>query len=214
MDNEDRMRTVANSTISPLVNFFAESAECDIKSINEFCSRIATHTAGLHDELTKDYLTGVKGAAPASPYLNKTKGMYEYIRKTLGVKMHGYENYTGFVGGLCVDELSIGENISIIYEVSCLSPSMDNHLQTFFRPSEMARCKMSWFLCSLPESHWDIIILCKCRQSLNKEGFSWIYQVKRRSIELVTWCLKSMHLTFEKRRKWIKTMQRTETLQH
>lgn len=133
MDNEDRMRVVANSTTSPLVNFFAESTECDIKSINEFCSQVATHTAGLHDELTKDYLTGVKGAAPASPYLNKTKGMYEYIRKTLGVKMHGYENYTGFVGGLCADELSIGENISIIYEVSCSLPFMDDHLQTFFQ---------------------------------------------------------------------------------
>ena len=143
MDNEDRMRVVANSTTSPLVNFFAESAECDIKSINEFCSQIAAHTAGLHDELTEDYLTGVKGAAPASPYLNKTKEMYEYIRKTLGVKMHGYENYTGFVGGLCADELSIGENISIIYEVSCSLPFIDDHLQTFFRPSEMERCIMS-----------------------------------------------------------------------
>lgn len=116
MDNEDRMRMVANSTTSPLVNFLAEYTECDVKPINEFCSRIATHTAGLYDELTRDYLVGVKGAVPASPYLGKTKGMYEYVRKTLGIKMHGYENYTGFASGLCVDELSIGENISIIYE--------------------------------------------------------------------------------------------------
>jgi phenylalanine ammonia-lyase len=119
MDNEDRMRTVANSTASTLVNFFAESGG-DLKAINEFCSRVASHTAGIHDELRKDYLTGVKGAVPASPYLSKTKGVYEYIRETLGVKMHGIENYTGFVNGLSVDELSIGENISTIYEV-CFS---------------------------------------------------------------------------------------------
>lgn len=116
MDNEDRMRIVANSTASALVNFFADSGRSDIKTINEFCSRVASHTAALHDELRKDYLTGVKGAAPASPYLSKTKGIYEYVRETLGIKMHGFENYTGFINGLGVDDVSIGENISIIYE--------------------------------------------------------------------------------------------------
>jgi phenylalanine ammonia-lyase len=118
MDNEDRMRVVADSTTSTLVNFFAESDGCNLKKIHEFCSRVASHTAGVHDELRKDYLTGVKGTTPASPYLSGTKGVYEYIRETLGVKMHGYENYYGFANGLCVDELSIGENISTIYEVS------------------------------------------------------------------------------------------------
>ncbi|KXN85379.1 Phenylalanine ammonia-lyase [Leucoagaricus sp. SymC.cos] len=116
MDNEDRMRAVADSTTSTLVNFFAESDGVDLKTINEFCSRVASHTAGIHDELRKDFLTGLKGATPASPYLSRTKAVYEHIRETLGVKMHGFENYTGFVNGLCVDELSIGEKISIIYE--------------------------------------------------------------------------------------------------
>ncbi|KAJ3568390.1 hypothetical protein NP233_g5747 [Leucocoprinus birnbaumii] len=116
MDNEDRMRSAAHMTTPTLVKFFADSNGCDLKMINEFCSRVTSHAAGIHDELRKDYLTGVKGATPASPYLSKTKGLYEYIRETLGVRMHGYENYSGFVNGLGVDDVSIGENISIIYE--------------------------------------------------------------------------------------------------
>lgn len=123
MDNEDRMRVVANSTTSTLVNFFTESGGCDLKSISEFCSRVASHAAGVHDELRKDYLTGLKGSAPASPYLSKTKGVYEYIRETLGIRMHGFENYSGFVNGLGVDDVSVGENISTIYEVCVHSTS-------------------------------------------------------------------------------------------
>lgn len=142
---------VANSTTSPLVNFLAEYTECDVKPINEFCSRIATHTAGLYDELTRDYLVGVKGAVPASPYLGKTKDMYEYVRKTLGIKMHGYENYTGFASGLCVDELSIGENISIIYEVRCPFPFVDDHLFLTFLSGHSrwkdAKCRCFFVRC-------------------------------------------------------------------
>lgn len=151
MDNKDRMRMVANSTTSPLVNFLAEYTECDVKPINEFCSRIATHTAGLYDELTRDYLVGAKGAVPASPYLGKTKDMYEYVRKTLGIKMHGYENYTGFASGLCVDELSIGENISIIYEVRCPFPFVDDHLFLTFLSGHSrwkdAKCRCFFVRC-------------------------------------------------------------------
>jgi phenylalanine ammonia-lyase len=117
MDNEDCMRAVANSTASTLVKFFSDSSNCDLKSINEFCSRVASHCAGVHDELRKDYLTGLKGSTPASPYLSKTRVVYEYIRERLSVKMHGLENYNGFMNGLGVDAASIGENISIIYEV-------------------------------------------------------------------------------------------------
>lgn len=117
MDNEDCMRVVANSTASTIVGFFSESGKCDLKSVNEFCSRVASHCAGVHDELRRDYLTGLKGSAPASPYLGKTRVVYEYIRETLDIKMHGLENYTGFINGLGVDAVSIGENISIIYEV-------------------------------------------------------------------------------------------------
>lgn len=137
MDNEDCMLAVANSTTSTLVKFFAESGNCDLKSLNEFCSRVASHSAGVQDELRKDYLTGLKGSTPASSYLSKTRVVYEYIRETLGVKMHGLENYSGFVNGLGVDAVSIGENISIIYEVGDLSTFMVKS------PVLIIRCRLS-----------------------------------------------------------------------
>lgn len=118
MDNMDRMRTVANSTTTTLVQFFSASASgCELKTINEFCARVAYHSGALLDELRKDYLTGIKGNAPASPYLGKTRPVYEFVRETLGVKMHGSENYGNFANGLNADEVSIGENISTVYEV-------------------------------------------------------------------------------------------------
>lgn len=42
--------------------------------------------------------------------------VYQYIRTTLGVKMHGHENNTVFANGLGGDDVSIGENISAIQE--------------------------------------------------------------------------------------------------
>ncbi|KAF9451928.1 phenylalanine ammonium lyase [Macrolepiota fuliginosa MF-IS2] len=117
MDNVDRMEVVADSTTATLVKFFADSStRCELKTISEFCGRVSSHAAALYDELRKDYLTGVKGSTPASPYLSKTKTVYEYIRETLGVRMHGFENFNNFANGLGVDDPSIGENISIIYE--------------------------------------------------------------------------------------------------
>lgn len=123
MDNVDQMRAVANSSTTTLVNFFVQQSQAsetssmlDFKAFSEFGSRIASHTAAYHDELRKDYLTGLKGPAPASPYLSKTKGVYEFVRVTLGVRLHGFENYSGFTNGLGVDDVSVGENISTIYE--------------------------------------------------------------------------------------------------
>lgn len=133
MDNTDRMQVAASSTTATLVKFFVGSSNGgDLKSISEFCSRVASHTAALHDELRKDYLTGVKGSTPASPYLSKTRSVYEYIRETLGIRMHGFENYSNFANGLGVDDVSIGENISIIYEVrSLLFKTLPAHTDDF-----------------------------------------------------------------------------------
>ncbi|KAG8850003.1 hypothetical protein FRB91_009457 [Serendipita sp. 411] len=42
--------------------------------------------------------------------------MYEFIRVQLGVSMHGSENLNGFEGGLHSTQMSIGQNITKIYE--------------------------------------------------------------------------------------------------
>ena len=67
--------------------------------------------------LREAYLNGDRGDAPAAGYLGRTRPVYEFIRVTLGVKMHGRENASRFEKGLGVEDVSIGQHISLIHEV-------------------------------------------------------------------------------------------------
>jgi phenylalanine ammonia-lyase len=42
--------------------------------------------------------------------------IYQFVRITLGVKMHGVENHSTFANGLGLDDVTIGQNISLIQE--------------------------------------------------------------------------------------------------
>ncbi len=42
--------------------------------------------------------------------------MYEFVRVTLGIRMHGSENYHHFENGLGVEDVTVGENVSLIHE--------------------------------------------------------------------------------------------------
>ena len=135
MDAADRMNKVAASSTTCIVDFFtgsdfdfagATSAGTALSSIPVFRAQVASKALTLLLQLRADYLSGAKGAAPASIYLNKTRPIYEYIRVTLGIRMHGSENNTMFANGLGVDDVTIGQNISLIQEVSL--PSMACHL--------------------------------------------------------------------------------------
>lgn len=124
MDNVDRMNAVAASTTTIFVDFLAAPEFSDasftgtaIALISQFRSQVASRAVNLLDQLRRDYLSGERGAAPAGPYLNKTKPVYEFVRVTLGIRMHGSENYARFVNGLGVEDVSIGQNISLIHEV-------------------------------------------------------------------------------------------------
>ncbi|KAG6903034.1 hypothetical protein C0995_007467 [Termitomyces sp. Mi166 len=123
MDSSDRMNTAVASTTTTFVDFlsgaeFADAAftTAAIPLISLFRSQVASRALDLLDQLRRDYLSGDRGAAPASPFLSKTRGVYEFIRINLGVRMHGSENYARFVNGLGVDDVSIGQNISRIHE--------------------------------------------------------------------------------------------------
>lgn len=125
MDNVDQMQTTAAATTTVFVDFFATSEFTDssvasfaISSISQFRSHVASRAVNLLDQLRRDYLSGERGLAPAGPYLGKSRLLYEYVRVTLGIRMHGSENYARFVNGLGVEDVSIGENISRIHEVS------------------------------------------------------------------------------------------------
>ncbi|KAF4620679.1 hypothetical protein D9613_000743 [Agrocybe pediades] len=119
MDSADQMSAVAASTAPILLDHFAASEEADSPTVGTFTrfrNGIVTKLTALHAKLRDEYLTGARGPAPASALLGKTKAMYNYIRKDLGIKMHGAENHSKFANGIGSDEVSIGQNISKIYE--------------------------------------------------------------------------------------------------
>ena len=126
MDAAERMEKVAASGTIPLLDFFTgpsfsgPSLLGALTSIPTFRTRVASRAYILLNDLRKDYLSGARGAAPASRFLNRTRPVYEFIRLTLGIRMHGSENYHRFVNGLGVEDVTIGQNVSLIHEVRLL----------------------------------------------------------------------------------------------
>jgi len=125
MDAPERMLKVAASSSTILLDFFTGPASFDdvaalgstLACIPEFRSSVASRATLLLDNLRRDYLSGARGAAPASQHLNKTRPVYEFVRKTLGIRMHGSENYALFKDGLYADDQTVGQNVSLIHEV-------------------------------------------------------------------------------------------------
>ena len=127
MDAKERMQKVAASSTTTLLDFFTGPSFSDpslvgpaLTSIPTFRSLVASGAYSLLDGLRRDYLSGARGAAPASRYLNRTRPVYEFVRLTLGIRMHGSENYHRFVNGLGVDDVTVGQNVSLIHEVCFL----------------------------------------------------------------------------------------------
>ncbi|KAF9268708.1 phenylalanine ammonia-lyase [Marasmius fiardii PR-910] len=123
MDATPRMQKIAASSSTVLLDFFTRTSDSESESIGKalgaipkFRSTFATRATSLFDELREAYLFGKRGPAPASQYLNKTKPMYEFVRKALGIRMHGTENYNNFANGHGFDEQTSGQNVSLIHE--------------------------------------------------------------------------------------------------
>ncbi|KAJ6499217.1 phenylalanine ammonia-lyase [Mycena sanguinolenta] len=123
MDAADQMREVACSSSTILLNFFA-SAQRPCGDIPAFQASVALRAETLLNKLRGEFLSGQRGASPASPFLGRTKPVYEFVRLTLGIKMHGAENYNLFANELGVDDVTVGQNISTIYEAI-----RDGHMQ-------------------------------------------------------------------------------------
>lgn len=121
MDAEPRFTTAAETSTTPIVDFFTaqpplSSPPSLITSIAEFRKRLASRSLTLQEKLRSEYLEGARGPAPASRFLNKTRGVYEFVRITLGIKMHGLVNKMMFSSEAPVEQ-SIGQNVSLIHEV-------------------------------------------------------------------------------------------------
>jgi len=123
MDAQERMEKIAASSTAVLLNYitgptFEHSKNIGfvVNVIPIFRSHVAARAYILLDALRHDYLSGKRGPAPASKYLSRTRPVYEFVRKKLGIRMHGSENYDLFKNGLGVDDVTIGQNVSLIYE--------------------------------------------------------------------------------------------------
>ncbi|TDL23040.1 phenylalanine ammonia-lyase [Rickenella mellea] len=118
MDTHTRMATAAAATSSPLVDFLTSRPDLSssLVAIADFRAAVTARLTALHQELQIEFLTGEHGQTPASVYLGRTRRVYEYVRSDLGIAMHGMENHMRFANGLGVDEVTIGQNVSLIYE--------------------------------------------------------------------------------------------------
>jgi phenylalanine ammonia-lyase len=123
MDADGRLFEImgaVSKTLVEVLTFSASGGTSDaisLTSLGAFRSAAATRGASLLKTLRRAYLTGERGAAPAAPYLKGTRPVYEFVRATLGIRMHGKENLDDFEKGLGVEDVTIGENVSLIYEV-------------------------------------------------------------------------------------------------
>ncbi|EKM50747.1 uncharacterized protein PHACADRAFT_130223 [Phanerochaete carnosa HHB-10118-sp] len=117
-DCKARMHSVAASTTTPLVDFLSADAAFapELAHIAGFRAELAQRAAEALTGLRVQYLEGARGAAPASRHLGGTRAVYEFVRITLGVRMHGAENLHGFEMGPGVEEGTVGGSISVIYE--------------------------------------------------------------------------------------------------
>lgn len=117
MDAIPRMRKVASAATTPIVDFsLANGAAGALVELTHFRDAVAERSAALLVDLRKAYLDGQRGAAPATRYLGRTRAVYQFIRVSLGVRMHGKENLEGFANGPGVTDATLGQNISLIYE--------------------------------------------------------------------------------------------------
>lgn len=118
MDAVDQMKEVTASFAPMLVEVFTSTRVMPdaLSAIPRFRSNISSRATQLFDRLRASYLSGERGATPASSLLGRTRSVYEFIRVSLGIRMHGSENYSAFANGLGVDDPTIGQNISSIYE--------------------------------------------------------------------------------------------------
>jgi len=119
MDTADRMVKVAASSDSLIVKHFTQPSGPGVVALTglpRFNEDVAKRATASLTALREAYLTGARGLAPASLLLTKTRPVYEFVRKTLGIDMHGLENHRSFPDGLDLEDATIGEKVSLIHE--------------------------------------------------------------------------------------------------
>jgi phenylalanine ammonia-lyase len=147
MDATDRMIKVAASSDSVVVKHFMQAKGPGVIALSGlpcFNNNIAKRATASLTDLRDTYLTGDHGAAPARVHLTKTRPVYEFVRITLGIGMHGLENHKNFPDGMDLEDATIGEKVSLIHEVrNTAHPAKSIRLTRCLdrRQFEMAKCR-------------------------------------------------------------------------
>ncbi|KAK7047272.1 hypothetical protein VNI00_006503 [Paramarasmius palmivorus] len=120
MDLKDQMQAVASATIPTLVTFFVQNGLDDQVSLSGIASvstALAAKGTEIMSQLQHEFLAETGSPiAPAESVLGRTKAVYNFIRVTLGIRMHGSQNLKRFDGAPYPAGKTMGEDISTIYE--------------------------------------------------------------------------------------------------
>jgi len=119
LDTTDRMIKVAASGDSLIVKYFTQRNGPGVVALSrlpDFNDGVAKRATESLTAIREAFLTGTRGPAPASNYLVRTRAVYEYVRTTLKIEMHGLENHRSFPEGLDIEDATIGEKVSLIHE--------------------------------------------------------------------------------------------------
>jgi phenylalanine ammonia-lyase len=121
MDAEGRLTEMMGCVSRTVTDVLILSATTDgvvpLAALGSFQANAARRGSALLQDVRRAYLNGERGPAPASRYLQGTRPVYDFVRNTLGIRMHGKENFDEFELGLGVEDVTIGESVSMIYEV-------------------------------------------------------------------------------------------------
>jgi phenylalanine ammonia-lyase len=123
MDAADRMQRVAASSTIPLFDVVTGSGFHDtsstglaLASIPAFRTKSGREVNRFVESTTWGILIWGEGNDTCESIPWQDQVVYEFVRVTLGIKMHGFENFTRCSNGLGEEDVAIGQNVSLIYE--------------------------------------------------------------------------------------------------
>ncbi|GJJ13587.1 hypothetical protein Clacol_007843 [Clathrus columnatus] len=123
MDAEEQVRTAVDSVVNRLLReAFQNSDSFDFSVLRtvlpEYRASLEKDCLNLVRRERKHFLTSPMGELPTPALLGLgSRRIYTFVRKELGIRMHGVENLVLFEGGLNSQGPTTGESISLIYGV-------------------------------------------------------------------------------------------------
>ena len=107
--------TILLQHITSSPSFKPEQSTALLDAVALFRENLTSDGLKLHEGLRGAFLSGKRGPTPAAHLLGNTRPLYEFVRKNLGVPMHGLANLHKWEG-MGVEGRTTGQNVSAIYK--------------------------------------------------------------------------------------------------